>query len=63
MSTLTRNNTATGTSFLDDSGDSSVILGGSEMGLNGGIGYVKKHHERTIIVQLRSDAALETFNN
>lgn len=63
MSTLTRNNTATGISFLSDTGDSPVVLGGSEMGLNGGIGYVKKHHERSINVQFRSDAALATFYN
>ena len=63
MSTLTRDDLATGTSFLSDSGDSSIILGGSEMGLNGGIGYCKIHWERAINVQLRSDASLSTFQS
>jgi hypothetical protein len=61
MSTLTRNNTATGISFLSDTGDSPVVLGGTELGLNGGIGYCKKHWERSIDVQFRSDASLNTF--
>jgi hypothetical protein len=61
MSTLTRNNTATGIFFLSDTGDSPVVLGGTELGLNGGIGYCKKHYERSINVQFRSDATLSTF--
>lgn len=61
MSTLTRNDTATGISFLSDTGDVPVVLAGSEIGLNGGIGYCKIHHERSIEVQFRSDTALDTF--
>jgi hypothetical protein len=61
MSTLTRDNTATGISFLSDTGDSPVVLGGTELGLNGGIGYVRRHHERSIDVQFRSDSSLTTF--
>ena len=63
MSTLTRLNTATGIFFLSDTGDSPVALGGAEMGLNGGIGYCKLHHERSINAQFRSDATMATFYN
>lgn len=61
MSTLTRNNTATGVFFLSDSMDIPIILGGTELGLNGGVAYVKRHWERHISVEFRSLAIMKAF--
>lgn len=58
MSTLTRNSTVV---FTSDSTEKTIITAGTELGLNGGIAYCKRHWTRQITVQFQTTAALQTF--
>lgn len=58
MSTLTRNSTV---AFTSDSGEKTIVTAGTELGLNGGVAYCKKHWTRQITAQFKTTAALQTF--